>query len=170
MNKDKRRIAIRAVARAVALLILLYAGWVGWLFFQDWHSRVQRSLAENAGDGNLTRMRLCLALGASPNGTVGGTGPALTFAAMMNRIDSIRFLLSHGSNINIQDKWGMTPLMVACDHGYTDAVRFLLDAGADPNVISKGFEPGMNAMNVAHDGEIRALLLSHGANLPENNR
>ena len=157
---------IRRILPAAALCLVIIVGYVAWVLSQDWDHRVQRWLAQNAWNGNIVRMRLCLALGASPNGTVAGTGPALTSAAAAGRIDSVRFLLAHGSDINIQNKWGMTPLMEASSYGHLEMARALLDAGADPNAISQGFEAGATALSVSaaqKHPDITDLLLSRGA-------
>ena len=158
------RPAIYHVLRAVALCLVISIGYVAWILSQDWDHRVQRWLAMSAWNGNVARMQICLMLGASPNGTVAGTGPALTCAAAADRVGSVRFLLSRGSNVNIQDKWGSTPLMEASHCGHLEMVRVLLDAGADPNIVARGYEASATALTVSHDHpEITTLLLRRGA-------
>ena len=58
----------------------------------------------------------------------------------------IRLLLKAGSNINVQDKNGATPLHRAVRTRCADAVRCLLDAGADPSIRNK---PGSTPFHLA---------------------
>ena len=50
--------------------------------------------------------------------------------------DMINILLRNGAQINIRDKWGFTPLIVACHNRNYDLVSFLLQKGADVNLCS----------------------------------
>jgi uncharacterized protein len=71
------------------------------------------------------------------------------------------------SSVNEHSPDGFTPLGLACFFRRTDAVRYLIDKGADPNLSSK------NSFTVApihsavagRDVEIAKLLLEHGANV-----
>ena len=57
-----------------------------------------------------------------------------------NRIESIKWLIKNGVDINAQDFSGITPLILACKYGFTDAVDELLKAGANSNIEShKGY-------------------------------
>ena len=48
-------------------------------------------------------------------------------------LESAQLLIAYGSNINLKDKNGMSPLNIACDTGATTCIRLLLDNGADIN-------------------------------------
>jgi ankyrin repeat protein len=43
-------------------------------------------------------------------------------------------ILQAGADVNLTNPYGLTALMVAVDCGLADIVRFLLEAGADPNI------------------------------------
>ncbi|MEP2776437.1 MAG: ankyrin repeat domain-containing protein [Luteolibacter sp.] len=161
---------LKCSAKIVVVFTIVAACLIGLVFFQDYDERVQRGLARAAFDGDTTKMSILLFLGASENGNVGGTGPALTSAAAGGQLEAVDYLLSRGSNIEIMDKWGMTPLMWACREGHLDLARHLLAAGADPKTVSQGFEPGLTALDVADSNpKIVELLVSYGATTGETN-
>ena len=46
------------------------------------------------------------------------------------------FIYVEHVNVNTQDNAGWTPLHEACNNGYPDVVKVLLENGADPNLTS----------------------------------
>jgi ankyrin repeat protein len=52
-------------------------------------------------------------------------------AAVEGRTEMIRFLISHGADINRHDHLGETPLIAAAEMGQLQAVKILLMDGAD---------------------------------------
>ena len=53
-----------------------------------------------------------------------------------NGPEIVRILTAAGANINQKDDNGLTPLMIAAQHGDLDMVTLLLARGADPNLRS----------------------------------
>ena len=53
---------------------------------------------------------------------------------MSDKLEILQLLIVRGSNVNIKDENGMTALMIASISGFTEAVKLLLQAGADPNI------------------------------------
>ena len=73
-----------------------------------------------------------------------------------------RDLAANRSGANASGSAGSTPLMYAALYGDVDAMRRLLEAGADPNAASDG---GSTALMLAiHDTDKTRLLLEAGAN------
>lgn len=67
--------------------------------------------------------------GANPNlGSVKNT--PLIHAVRNNSLNMIELLVSYGVNVNRRDICGSTPLMMAQEHGFTEAARLLAAAGA----------------------------------------
>lgn len=85
-------------------------------------------------------------------------------------IESIAKLLDQGSNINVKDSDGRTPLIWAVDRGNLRAVEILVAKGAE--IYAKDLE-GQTALHyatVCELEEVAKYLFEHGAdmNLPDN--
>ena len=79
----------------------------------------------------------------------------------------LELLLSKGASVDVRDKGGRTPLMLASVNGHVDIARMLLSASAVACATSAG---GMNAAHYAsaggHAGVLR-LLFEHDSSLDE---
>ena len=53
------------------------------------------------------------------------------WAAGYDHVDAVEALLSAGANVDLQDKRGMTALMIASEEGHTANVQKLLEHGAE---------------------------------------
>jgi hypothetical protein len=60
---------------------------------------------------------------------------ALLKAAEHGHLSFLKTLITHGSNVNVQDPGGRTPLMLAAQHGSYDCSKLLLESGADINTF-----------------------------------
>ena len=90
---------------------------------------------------------------------------ALRRAAYQNDHDTLSAALAAGADPNHQDAWERTALHAAADGHGTDAVRFLLDHGADPNARdNNGDGPLHLASRSGVDSECVQALLEGGAN------
>ncbi|RYG73078.1 ankyrin repeat domain-containing protein, partial [bacterium] len=68
-------------------------------------------------------------------------GTGLIWAACMNQLDTVRWLVEHGADINHQTTFGgrqhgigITPLHLAAQNGELEKVRFLVELGADTDL------------------------------------
>lgn len=71
-------------------------------------------------------------------------------------------------NPNFQDDKGISYLHRACQTHYIEAVKILLELGANPNITDKrGFSPVLEAIGSINENniEILELLLKHGLDL-----
>jgi len=94
---------------------------------------------------------------------------ALEWAASNNDLVSIRELIEAGVDINVQstDGYDFTPLMTAVTHGHFEAVKFLVNAGAD---LAATNDDGHNSLSLAFERgqlDIARWLIGVGATLPE---
>jgi len=94
-----------------------------------------------------------------------GDSPALPLAivAARNAAGTVGQLLASGIAVDERDPSGLTALMWAARTGAIDAMKALLDGGADPNVrdVRNGWTPLFHAIHT-HQVEAVRLLLERG--------
>lgn len=99
------------------------------------------------------------AAAASPDGTT-----ALHGAVYHDRTAEAKALLAAGADPEAKNRYGVTPLTLACTNGNAELVTALLAAGADPNAEGNGGEtPLMTASRTGRPAPVEALLKA-GAN------
>lgn len=97
----------------------------------------------------------------------------LTCAALQKNFKIVEFLISKGAQINKKEEFndvGSNVLIAAVFRDNTDLVKYLLNEGADPNLLDNyEFSPLFYAMANKCDIYIAKLLLDHGANIHTQN-
>nr|CAB3462537.1 unnamed protein product [Digitaria exilis] len=87
--------------------------------------------------GHIKAVRLLLSKGV-PVDPLNSRGTPLHLATAMDHDQVVKILLDHGADagadVNFKSPSGRPVLFQAVDNGITDIVRFLLEAGADPNI------------------------------------
>ncbi|KAM6456349.1 KN motif and ankyrin repeat domain-containing protein 4 isoform 2-T4 [Liasis olivaceus] len=88
-----------------------------------------------------------------------GGQTALILGVSHDREDMVKALLSCNADINLQDDDGLSPLMVASQHGNLEMVKLLLShSGCDPTLVDKAGNSALSmALKSAHV-EIAELL------------
>ncbi len=103
-------------------------------------------------DGNpmpaISRTGLTRGVGAGsppPNGAVTGLGglTALHYASREGHMDTVRALVESGARLDeVSPMDRSSPLVIAIANGHYDLGRYLLDQGADPNLVTTaGYSP-----------------------------
>lgn len=82
---------------------------------------------------------------------------ALTQSALDGRLESVRFLVELGADVNKLDRFGWAPLHYAASEGYEDICSYLLQKGADCRVRTK---QGEFAAELADDDNVVRVLLN----------
>eukprot|EP00916_Digyalum_oweni_P017752 GHVL01029258.1.p1 GENE.GHVL01029258.1~~GHVL01029258.1.p1 ORF type:complete len:223 (+),score=34.46 GHVL01029258.1:290-958(+) len=90
-------------------------------------------------------------------------------AVINNYIDTVKVLVSHGVDINIQSKDGRTPLYYAScdpeDREYIDLIRYLIENGAKHDIPdNNGYYP-IHRATIINRVDIVKVLVSHGVNI-----
>jgi ankyrin repeat protein len=86
-------------------------------------------------------------------------------AAKEGDLAKVKSLITEGSDVNIADENGTTPLHFAADRGHIDVVELLISKGADVNAETKrGFTPLHWAAQQDHK-DVVELLISKGADV-----
>jgi uncharacterized protein len=120
-------------------------------------------LADAAERGDLAAVRSLIGQGSDVNATrVDGTA-ALHAAVHADHIEIADLLLRAGANAGARDRYGVTPLFLACVNGNAEMIRRLLDAGVDPDTTDPGGETAL--MTAARTGAVAPLrlLIERGA-------
>ena len=65
---------------------------------------------------------------------------ALHWAAHRDDLETAKLLVNAGADVKAANRYGVTPLSLACTNGNEAMVKLLLDAGADPNTRLRGDE------------------------------
>ena len=102
-----------------------------------------------AANSKFTAMKCLIAEGVNINAQPDGLS-ALHESARMGLLRSAKFLISEGAELNLLDKFELTPLMTACSHGKAKGSKMalmLLRAGADATTMRAGDE--MTALKFA---------------------
>jgi ankyrin repeat protein len=79
----------------------------------------------------------------------------LHYACDYGQREIIDYLLSKGADINIQDKYNITPLLAAIWENHTACVKLLLHKGANKNVRAPD---GKSLLESTDNNEIKMLL------------
>ena len=91
-----------------------------------------------------------------------GNETALMFATRVDDLASAKLLVAAGADVNDEDAWGVSAVVLAAHSGFTDLVEFLLDKGANANADKAGFTALHEAI-MRRDENLVKVLLNHGA-------
>lgn len=88
--------------------------------------------------------------------------------AQRGHLRAVQKLIRAGANENLQDKYGSTPLGVAVWDIRRDVISYLLDQGADPNLVGGDLGHKEGPLHRAcrdSEYEIAKMLIEHGADI-----
>ncbi|KAJ0418507.1 ankyrin repeat-containing domain protein [Aspergillus carlsbadensis] len=127
----------------------------------DGKGRMDRTaLCEAAAADHLSVVQMLLCHGASlePRDHLGRT--ALGTAALYGHLSVMQTLVDAGAEINVTDsEWAATPLHLAARMGRTEAVKLLLEVGADFTIKTRlGSDPLTTAVGSEYEDIVRCLI------------
>ena len=76
---------------------------------------------------------------------------------------ALETLLGAGADVNSQDRYGQTALMLAARHGHLEAVRVLIDSGADLDHTAKYHLSALMIATINGHTAVAQLLVQAGA-------
>lgn len=79
-------------------------------------------------------------------------------AAASGKLDAIKAYVKAGSNINVQNEYGLTPLHSAVSNDRLEAVKLLLELGANPTIRSNDGVTPLDIAKIRENGEIIKIL------------
>ncbi len=107
---------------------------------------------------------------ADLNATQADGATALHWAAYHDKAEIVEKLLKAGAKADLANRYGITPLLIACQNGHEGIVRALLAAGANANASQLGGEEAiMIASRTGKAGVVKALL-EKGARIESRDR
>jgi ankyrin repeat protein len=89
--------------------------------------------------------------------------PALQWVVRVDDLETAQLLIRAGADVKLADRYGMTPLFLACANGNAAMIKLLLDSGADANSVDPAGETAL--MITARVGNLESVkvLLDGGA-------
>lgn len=127
----------------------------------DWGST---PLNTAAGKGNLELMELLVEAGARVQPRESGRLP-IHVAVRNGQFEATQWLLARGANIDARDDGRTTALHIAIDSDEVELALALLDAGADPEVVTSDEDKTTPLIRAAKKGSVELIsaLLAAGA-------
>ena len=114
-------------------------------------------LADAAEKSDRASVRTLLKQHADVNAPQADGMTALHWAAYLDDLETAKLLVS--ANANATNRYGVTPLSLACQNGNSAMVELLLAHGANPNTTLRGGETVlMTAARTGKTGPVKALL------------
>ncbi len=114
----------------------------------------------------LDSLKMLLKLGADVNASAMNATTPLMYAVKNNSLGAIKLLLQQKTiNIDAVDSNGLTALMMAAHCGYVDAVKLLIDAGANVNIASLYGETALHQSILNKKNDVSIILMDNGADL-----
>lgn len=85
------------------------------------------------------------------------------------KLDSVKFLVENGANIEVKNKDGYTPLIVASWNGHLEIVKFLVEKGANVEAKNDYGDTPLTLASMDGNFEVIKFLIENGANIETKN-
>jgi ankyrin repeat protein len=113
-----------------------------------------RDMLNAVSESDLPKVRTLIGQGHSVNGTDDDGNTALIFAAEGEPL-IVDFLITSGASIDLQNKNGLSALMVAINHEEIDVIKLLMAAGANIELTDR---EGGSAVDLARESGSETML------------
>ena len=144
-TKRKRYLAFSKIINII-LLIMITVLLIGC-----------KSIQQAALEGDIEHIKKLLALGININSRtfLGDQGSALHRASSAGQIETVKFLIEKGADVNIKDEASILPIHRAAENGHAEIVKILLENGAFPDP-KLGYTSKVPLNYAARGGQIEA--------------
>ena len=127
------------------------------------------SFLNEAGAGNIQRVRLFFKAGMDVNARGTNNETALMLALANNNHEMAKLLIANKADINAKTSGGYTALMIVSTLGDLQAINILMEAGADINAMNNDGETPLMLAALNDRTETVELLLKKGADINVRN-
>jgi uncharacterized protein len=155
MPRSRTEPARRTACLALALAALAAA-------FPLPAQQLLEDLAIAVRNDRASEVRSLLAKGMDPNSVDGNGDPLLSIAAREGSPGALDVLLAAKAKVDVRNRYGDTPIMLAALNGRVEIVKKLRAAGADLN--PKGWTPLIYAATGGHESIVE-YLIAQGADV-----
>src|SRR5438034_139177 len=93
-------------------------------------------LADAAMNRDLGMLRTLLQQKVNVNAPGKDGTPALHWIVRIDDLETTKLLIKAGADVKLADRYGVTPLDLACKNGDAAMIRLLVAAGADANSVA----------------------------------
>lgn len=150
------------IARAIAAVLAISAGTLG--------AAEMSQAASLAEQGEWSTLSEVVAEGSDVNAAQVDGMTALHWAVWRDEVVAVEALLENGAVATAKNRYGVTPLSIACENGNGAIAELLLEAGADANVTLAGGETALITASRTGKIEVVRALISHGAEIDVRQR
>jgi len=126
---------------------------------------VDTRLADAAKKRDMDAVRSLLPSVEDVNAPGADGSPALHWVVRVDDLETARLLIRAGASATLADRYGVTPLYLACFNGNAEMIRMLLDAGADANSVDPAGETALMTAIRSGSLESAATLIERGADV-----
>jgi uncharacterized protein len=88
---------------------------------------------------------------------------ALHWAVFKNHLPMVKLLTSKNADVNLQTRYHITPLVIACENGFAEIAELLLQAEANVNHELPGGETPLMIASLAGNKSVVEQLIAHKA-------
>lgn len=156
MKLQLTKLISSAVTNAIAILV----GVLIYIAPSVAADRIQPVIADAVEHQNLALVKSLLGLDVKfVNAKQVDGMTALHWAVYHDEVEFAKKLIAHSADVTLANRYGVTPLSLACTNGNGEIVDLLLKAGADPNTELAGGETVlMTAARTGRVGPVKSLL------------
>ena len=105
-------------------------------------------LAEAAMKRDIAAVRALVQQKVDVNAPGRDGSPALHWIVRVDDIETAQLLIRAGADVKFADRYGVTPLFLACTNGNAAMIKLLLDSGADANSVDPTSETALMVQSV----------------------